>query len=224
MNTFNKHFNSSVEVIGITDETHSNISVIDITSDDEIIDLTDTICIDDNDNTYKKTQEPFKEKHHIIHNISDTSIIDWGEHENSKRTPINQIIPLYNNVQIINHSSCAQNNPIEIITILDDSDEENTLLQQSNKTKIDFNSIKNRFNNIVNPRKRTYSRFLRNCIKKSKIEYVHKPETSTNTTGEFVIDKQKMSYRSQKFLSKTTSKADKQLRPIIIDGLNIGHA
>lgn len=224
MNTFNKHFNSSNEVIDLTDEIHSNISVIEILSDDEIIDITNTICVDNNYKS-KNALGPLKKKSHsITHNTSDTIIIDWNEHENSKTIPKNQIISICNDVQILNHSACTQNNPNEIITISDDSDEENSLLQLYNKTKIDSNLIKERFNNIVNPLKRTYNSPLRNFKKKSKVEYAHNPETLTSTIGAFVIDKRKMFSYSQKFLSSRTSKTKRQLRPIIIDGLNIGHA
>lgn len=251
INKTNKHSNSSIEVMEISDnsltsnsleniEANSSIPVSNIKSDEnDIIDITGITFIgNESEKTVSSKVKTYNIEDDII-DITDTTIDD-SVYENSKTVSSNKKMPFCNDVQIHSHTTCAQNNSIVLITISDDSDEENTPHQQSNKKPIVYKSIKERLGAIVNTKKRTYNSPLRNRKKISKDESDNNQEILSLNLGAFVIDKQKISHHSQcskKFETKTAmfpqphkdssstkSLINRKLRPIIIDGLNIGHA
>lgn len=253
INLKNESINSSIEMIEINDnslasnsleiiETNSSVPVSNITSDDnDIIDITDITFIGnepEKSQTVSSKVKTYNIEDDII-DITDTTMEDTI-HENSNTVSANKKMSICNDVQIHTHTICAQNKPIEIVTLSDDSDEENTPHQQSYKKPIVSKSIKERLGVIVNTKKRTYNSPLRNCKKISKDESVLNEDIIPLNLGAFVIDKQRISHHSQysnkyetktamfpqphKASSSTNSLTNRKLRPIIIDGLNIGHA
>lgn len=264
INKPNTPLNSSIEVIEIEDNVlptekieriktnSSKIPISNMSCDPiDIIDITDITLID---NQPEKSQTAPSELKYL--NTEDDIIditeitLDGNEYKNSNTVTSNYKMPFCGDVQTLSKATaCTQNNPIELITISDDSDEENTLIpplrhhpyhQQSNEKLIGFKSIKERLGVLVNTKKRgAYKSPLRSHKKISKDEYRQQEILPTNL-GAFVIDKQRISHHSQnlnqiepktttsfqphKSSSSTISQANRQLRPIIIDGLNIGHA
>ncbi|KAE9544520.1 hypothetical protein AGLY_000061 [Aphis glycines] len=207
-----------------------------ITSD-EIIDITE----DSTNNTFEDIKlENFQTKDHkeTAIDINNDEIIDItdititnNKYENAPRQfPSENLLFNDDDVQIIDNS-------IELI-ILDDSEEENTSNQNSIEKPISFKSVHERLGNST---KSSYKSPLRHRKRKWNEENITGLD---NNLGAFVIDKQKMSNNkqnlSQNFImlkqkavkipkphvssTVTTSSATRKLRPIVIDGLNIGHA
>lgn len=204
-----------------------------------VIDITDTTVDDDDDDDDKKIKTlPSKT---TVSNIENNDIIDITDEKNSE--PIkHRPIPSNNDVQFIS-STNPKPEQIELITISDSSDEENIPLKKQIREPIEYKSIKvpSKVSNCsTDTRKRKYYSPLHNR-KRTKIdENEFKYVLPSNLVGSFIIDKNQMDLCSQNFQNgeyKTTeffdqhkpssniaSMANKKLRPIIIDGLNIGHA
>lgn len=225
--------NTSIEIIDISNTTiydnkyensqeiSSQINNLDY-ENDGIIDLTDTTIISNNVN------EPLRRRR--------------NEHLNSQESmcmlSINDDDD--NDVQIIEH------NPIEIIISDDsDNDDENVSHLKSIENPIGLKSIKKHFsihNHSKSIMKKKYNSPLRNHRKHLKGESSN--DHLPINLGAFIIDKQRISnytkhlnsykFKStvkvsslpqlQKPLPDTTSNVARKLRPIVIDGLNIGHA
>lgn len=140
-----------------------------------------------------------------------------------------------NNIQSISHcdddvhvlvssSSNNKQNKIETVVKIDTSNEEKKLYQQPIKQPIDSQSIELRralFDNF-NTKKRKYNSPLHNCksIKRNK---------STFDLREFLLEKQRLKEYEQRNNAITFQKHEPstelkpKLRPIFIDGLNIGY-
>jgi len=207
-----------------------------ITSD-EIIDITE----DSTNITFEDIKlENFQTKDHkeTAIDINNDDIIDItdititnNKYENAPRQfPGENLLFDDDDVQIIDNS-------IELI-ILDDSEEENTSNQNSIEKPISFKSVHERLGNST---KSSYKSPLRHRKRRWNEENITGLD---NNLGAFVIDKQKMSNNkqnsSQNFImlkqkavkipkpyvssTVTTSSTTRKLRPIVIDGLNIGHA
>jgi len=210
-----------------------------ITSD-EIIDITE----DSTNITFENIKlENVQTKDHkkTAININNDDIIDITDititndkYENTpRRFPDDNLLFDDDDVQIIE----TTNNSIELI-ILDDSEEENTSNQNSIEKPISFKSVHER---LGNSKKSSYNSPLRHRKRRWNEENITELD---NNLGAFVIDKQKISNNNQNpphnfimlkqkaaKISKphvsstvTTSSATRKLRPIVIDGLNIGHA
>lgn len=134
-------------------------------------------------------------------------------------------------------SNDVQNKPIVSIT-LDDSEEESTSCQNSTKKLFGFRSVKQIGISSKSKaiRRRSYNSSFHNK-KMFKGKDVPKQEFLPLNLGTFVIDNRRMYHHSKYFkkFNKTASvphqftpssdtTSNKHLRPIIIDGLNIGHA
>lgn len=147
----------------------------------------------------------------------------------------------YDDVQIISYTD--KNKPIEYITISDDSDEEIT--QQTIGNSIKSIPIKEPIGIPTQTLKRKYNSPLHKNKKMLGEKNISSNNILSCNFNAFVIDKQSipqhllqnnsqfkrtntMIYKQQQnksaSISNTAILAKKQLRPIIIDGLNIGHA
>lgn len=204
-----------------------------------VIDITDTTVDDDDDEDTKIKILPSKTTCSNIENNDIIDITDEEDHKTIKHRPISS----NNDVQFIGCSTNAQPNQIELITISDSSDEENMPLKKHIREPIEYKSIKKNLevsNHSTDTRKRKYNSPLNNR-KRTKIdENSFNCVLPNNVVGAFIIDKNKMDLCSQhlqndknkntafshqhKPSSNIASMANKKLRPIIIDGLNIGHA
>lgn len=204
-----------------------------------VIDITDTTVDDDDENDKKIKTLPSKT---TVSNIENNDIIDITDEKDSK-TIKHRPISSNNDVQFISCSTNAKQNQIELITISDSSDEENIPLEKHVNEPIEYKSMKKHSevsNHYTNTRKRKYNSPLYNR-KRTKIdENALKYVLPNNLVGSFIIDKNQMDLCSQNFQndeyettafshqhkpsSNIASIANKKLRPIIIDGLNIGHA
>uniref|UniRef100_A0A2S2N901 Putative ribonuclease ZC3H12D n=1 Tax=Schizaphis graminum TaxID=13262 RepID=A0A2S2N901_SCHGA len=218
----------SDEIIDITNITDENIAIQNFQTvdrkkttlnidNDGIIDITDITITSDK---YENVPKQFS---------SDTILSDDDDNDDSDD----------DDVQIIDVTNRGS---IELITISDDSDEEHTSNQNSIENPISIKPVDKCLNistkGIV---KSSYNSPLRNRKRRWDEENITRLD---NNLGAFVIDKQKISNNKQNLpqnfitleqkavkISKphvsstiTTSSANRKLRPIVIDGLNIGHA
>lgn len=218
----------------------SKVTVPNIISDD-IIDITDTI-IDDNPHkknqlTTSKVTTPNIESNDIVTIDITGTTMDSNKHKSCK--PSNETVSSMSDddVQIVSHTVDVGNKVIDFITISDNSDEENIPCQQSVERPVSFKPIKDRIGVSSNSKaiKKSYIKPLRNH--KKMLKGGNMPRQGFLSIGEFVINKQSISPHSR-HLSKFDHKAvifpeqhessssttSRKLRPIIIDGLNIGHA
>lgn len=230
---------SDTTIIDNKDENSHTVSSKETTTyleNDEIIDITDTTInskTDENSQTISFKETAFCSENDVIIDITDTTF-DSNVKSNSQSISLNSTISYYDDVQII--ESVSQNNPIECFTISDDSDEECT--QQCIEKEIKSKTIKEQLGIPTNTIKNKYNSPLH-----KKTKTLEENNTTSHILssdfGAFIIDKQRISHSLQnnnqfkhrnvqisqkkKALKKTVI-ANKQLRPIIIDGLNIGHA
>ncbi|CAI6352427.1 unnamed protein product [Macrosiphum euphorbiae] len=168
----------SMETVSSTVPNITNdeiIDIIDITADDDITlenfqDHEKTILNVDNDEINNITNISNTDEDFPRQFSCDTKLID-------------------NDLQINNFRTSVQNKYIELITISDNSDDENTSNQQSIKKPNSFKSVSKR--QVISTTGKTKAPYYR---------YLHN--------------------RNRKWEEKNNRK----LRPIIIDGLNIGHA
>ncbi|XP_060859088.1 probable ribonuclease ZC3H12C [Metopolophium dirhodum] len=222
----------------------SKVTVPNITND-EIIDITGGDSSFENSPTinHKKTALNINNDEIIdITNITITSNTQEDVHKQfSSDTILFDDDDDNDDVQIIDVPTCVQNKSIELVTILDDSDEENTSNQEPVKKPNSFKSVHKRLGiPTTGTVKSSYNSPLRNRKRKLEEEYITKPNSLGDNLGGFIIDTQKMSSNSQNFIAlskkpvkkfkpqvsstSTTSRTKRKLRPIIIDGLNIGFA
>lgn len=240
------------DIINITETTndslHENSHMLPSKAivskiENDVIDITN-ITISDNVQSSSRLVPPIIENEII--DITNTTVCEYNNIKNV--IPFKATFCEYDDVQIISCSSSVEQNKIEIVTLLDSSDEESTPHQHSTQKPIASKPIKEPLVipklmstpvNSTNTKKRKYSSPLIHNSKRTKLDEF-KLESSTGDLGGFVVDKQKMNHHSHNFkkiqhnatthlqehipLSTTTSMVDKRLRPIIIDGLNIGHA
>lgn len=239
---------SNNSIIDITDttingnenENYQKVSTSNI-KEDEIIDITDITLVDSIE--YKKVVISNTENCEVI-DITDTTLINTNNHQNF----LSELSD--DDIQFISHTS---NQPVEIVTISDDSDEEETPNVKSVLKPIDCVPIKELKKVPIHERlgiphstnllKRSYCSPLRHHKKMLKDDNASGENCLLDNLGPFVIDKQRISHNShrrfepnstasfsqqyipkQKPSSAPTVNADRKLRPIIIDGLNIGHA
>jgi len=118
-----------------SEETVTNIT------NDEVIDITDMSADDitlENSQTVDHKKTALNINNHEIIDITDTTITSNANEDVPKQFPV-----LFDDddVQIIDVPTCSQNNSIELITISDDSDEENTSKQQSIIKPSSFKSV-----------------------------------------------------------------------------------
>lgn len=230
--------NTSIEIIDITNTTiYDNKYVNSQTipsekkninyENDEIVDLTNITIINNNVNEHINSQASSSVSNHM-HGIDD----DESDDDESD-----------DDVQIID-----QPTPI-LITISDDSDndDENQSNLKSIVKPIGLKSIKERLgisNHSKSIIKKKYNSPLRNHKKQLEAKALSSDGHLPINLGAFIIDKQRMSnhtknFNSQSFKSSvkvssfpqlqkpssdTVSNVARRLRPIAIDGLNIGHA
>lgn len=221
----------------------SKVTVPYITND-EIIDITnitaESITLE-NSQTVDHKKTALNIGNDEVIDITDITIIN-NTHEDVPKQFSNDTILLEDDddddVQIIDIPTHNKNNSIELITISDDSDEESTLNQPSIEKPNSLNSVHERLGIATTGtiKSSSYNSPLRNRKRKWEEENI----TKFNNLGGFVIDKQKISSNSQNCITLetkpvkvfkphvsstvTTSKTNRKLRPIIIDGLNIGFA
>jgi len=221
------------------------ITVPNITND-EIIDITN---ITGDDSTFENYPTVSHKKTAL--NINNDEIIDITDititsntHEDIHKQFSSDKVLFDDNddddVQIIDVPTCVQNKSIELITISDDSDEENTSNQESVEKPNSFKSVHERLGiPTTGTVKSSYNSPLRNRKRKWEEENITKFNSLGNNLG-FIIDTQKISPNSQDFITlkkkpvkkfkppvssiSTTTRTNRKLRPIIIDGLNIGFA
>jgi len=164
-------------------------SIVPNITNDEIIDIIDITA--DDDITLENFQAIDHEKTTL--NIYNDEIINITNTRNTNEDVPKQFSCntklLDNDLQINNFRTSVQNKSIELITISDNSDDENTSNQQSITKPNSFKSVSKRQDISTICKSRVpYYRYLHN--------------------------------RNRKWEEKNNRK----LRPIIIDGLNIGHA
>lgn len=208
----------------------------------EIIDITNSSSIIDNTHKNSKTVFSKEANSEIENEIIDISETTYVNSENTSTAFFNET-DSFDDVQFISHTTNIQNKPmIEVVTISDDSDEENTPNKQLNEKPISFTSTKENLHisdHSKNKLKRSYNSPLRYRKKTLRDDMNNKPDFLPHNLGAFIIDKQKISYQPQnvnefknndtvpwqpKPSSSTIPRTNLKLRPIIIDGLNIGHA
>jgi len=220
----------------------SKVTVPNIIND-EIIDITnitaETITLE-NSQTEDRKKTALNICYDEIIDITDITITD-NKFEDVPKQFSNDTILFDDDdddVQIIDIPTHNKNKAIELITISDDSDEEKTLNQPSIEKPNSLKSVHERLGIATTGtiKSSSYNSPLRNRKRKWEEENI----TKFNNLGGFVIDKQKISSNSQNFITLetkpvkvfkphvsstvTSSKANRKLRPIIIDGLNIGFA
>ncbi|XP_025409998.1 NEDD4-binding protein 1-like isoform X2 [Sipha flava] len=143
------------------------------------------------------------------------------------------------NNTILSQTICGHKNPIELI-ILDSDDEENTQEKQSVKNSNNHNSIKESCGVSDYSKKAIQKHRNKNvCYHKQLLNVVNAPfnfnELSVNHQNNLQHSKNnehikimnvpsKPPQPSTNFPCTTLMKTTRQLRPIYIDGLNIGHA
>uniref|UniRef100_A0A2S2Q0B9 Putative ribonuclease ZC3H12D n=1 Tax=Sipha flava TaxID=143950 RepID=A0A2S2Q0B9_9HEMI len=250
-NELNENVNSSIEVIETEDNSFplndklKNMNTVDskakmaINTSIDVIDITNSTIYDSNYENSKKINLNL-ENDGII-DLTDTTIIsnNVNEHVNSLQSKcMLSINDDDDDIQIIEH------NPIEIIISDDSDDDENIIHLTSVKKPIGLKSIEKHLsipNSSKGIMKKKYNSPLRNRKHlKGKSSDNHLPIN----LGAFIIDKQRISNYSKKCDSyqfkstvnvpsmpqlqkpspDTTFTVARQLRPIVIDGLNIGHA
>ncbi|XP_060861544.1 uncharacterized protein LOC132938625 [Metopolophium dirhodum] len=220
------------------------VTVPNITND-EIIDITN---ITGGDSTFENSPTVSHKKTAL--NINNDEIIDITDititsntHEDVHKqfSSDTLLFDVDDDVQIIDVPTCVQNKSIELITISDDSDEENTSNQESVEKPNSFKSVHERLGiPTTSTVKSSYNSPLRNRKRKWEEENINKFISLGDNLGGFIIDTQKISPNSQNFITlkkkpvkkfkphvssiSTTSRTNRKLRPIIIDGLNIGFA
>lgn len=146
-----------------------------------------------------------------IINIIDITSED-SEHD-ALSMSTNEIIPFQKGVQFKCLYTLDQNKINEIITISDSSDDENTPYQQINEKSIDFIPKKKYVNTStrhIKTSKRPHKNPLNDCNKRFR----------GDSSSSFIVDKRRVIKQQYNF----TNGLKKKLRPIIIDGMNIGHA
>lgn len=223
------------DIIDITNDTiydeHENFTVsskvtLQNNENYDIIDITDTtVCNNEH-------ECPTVSSRVIVQNVKINEIIDITDITINE----NKAISCNDGIQFTSNVNRVQNQPIEIFTI-SDSEDENTPYQQFIEKSVGFKSRKNHLrispvstNKII----KSYISPLRNHRKLLKGVNVQQ-EVLSHNIGAFIIDKQKMSKNSYNHNAVTFSQeripttdatlySKRQLRPIIIDGLNIGHA
>lgn len=239
----------------------SKVTVPNITNH-EVIDIIDITNISAHDTPFENFQTVDHRKTALninnddIIDITDITITSNKYEDVPRQFSSDTILSDDDDVQIIDGSMHVQNKSIELITISDDSDEENTSNQQSIENPNSFKSVHERLG-ISKTGPSSYNSPLRNRKRKWEEENIIKLDCLGKNLGLFVIDKQKMSAHTknhkrfthtQNFqmleqkkstmleqravkISKplisstvTTSSTNRKLRPIIIDGLNIGFA
>lgn len=169
-------------------------------------------------------------------NIKDDYIIDITEEfEQNNTTILSSNKNMCDNVSILSQTYCDHKNPIELI-ILDSDDEENT---QDIKNSNDHNSIKES-HGVSNCSKKAIQKYRNKsvCYHKQLLNAVNSQfnfdEFGVNHQNNLQHLKNKEQIEFMNIPSKfpqpstslpcTTLKTSRQLRPIYIDGLNIGHA
>lgn len=230
-----------------------NDSIIDITdttdNDDENKDSQSTLCTDltcyiendritgitdisDDKNEFNKLQSVLSQvtiPKNTIDIIDTTNISTQKNVYNNLQTASSS----YDNVQFINLFSNKK--PIEVITLSDSSDEESTVNTPSLRKPDQFKSIKDRLGisaQSINIRKnKRYNSPLHHRKTAKMVENLSRQDLFQDRLGPFIIDKQRITDYHQhiknvesKAKPVQTSEARRRLRPIIIDGLNIGHA
>jgi len=228
------------DVINITDTSickdenknvpiSSTVTVKNIEYDD-IIDITDTtICKNENKNVPMSSSV-------TVTNIEFDDIIDITDEiikENKFRTS-NETVLYDNSSQFTSNVTHVQNQPIEVVTISDS--EEESSCQQSEKEPTHFKSIGECLkisDSATRTIKKSYNsplHYRKNMLKDKNVQF------SSFSSGAFIIDKQTISNsqnlkceaptfsQQHKATKNATSNSKGKLRPIIIDGLNIGHA
>lgn len=216
----------------------STVAASNLTSN-EIIDITNSSFVDNIHKNPKTicSKETNSDIENEIIDITETTYVNRED-----TTVFFNETNSYDDVQFISHITNVQNKSIEIVTISDDSDEENTPNQQLNEKPIGLISIKENLgisDHPVNTLKRKYNSPLRHRKKTLRDDVNNKPDFLLHNLGAFIIDKQRIPRQPQHVnelkindtvpwqhipSSSTTSVANLKLRPIIIDGLNIGHA
>ncbi|CAI6357367.1 unnamed protein product [Macrosiphum euphorbiae] len=222
-----KTVSSKVTVPNITN--HEIIDIIDIAGDDSTF---------ENPPTINKKKTALNINNHEIIDITDTttsSNTNEGAHKQFSSHTIS-----FNDddddIQIIYVRTCDQNKSIELITLSDQSDDENTSNQEFVEKPNSFKSMHKR---LGVPTKGTYKSSYNSplCNLKRKREEVNVTKLGDNLGG-FITDTQKNSSNSQNVITLeknpvkkfkpqvsstgTTFRTKRKLRPIIIDGLNIG--
>jgi len=215
----------------VTEPNITSDEIIDITEDSTNITFGDIKLENFQIKDHKKTAIDINNDDII--DITDITITNNKNENDPRQFPGDNLLLDDDDVQIID----TTNNSIELI-ILDDSEEENTSNQNSIEKPISFKSVHERLGNST---KSSYNSPLRHRKRRWNEENITGLD---NNLGAFVIDKQKMSNNKQNLpqnfitlkqkavkISKpripatvTTSSATRKLRPIVIDGLNIGHA
>uniref|UniRef100_A0A2H8U1Y0 Putative ribonuclease ZC3H12D n=1 Tax=Melanaphis sacchari TaxID=742174 RepID=A0A2H8U1Y0_9HEMI len=232
-----------IDVLKSMKTVSSKVTEPNITSD-EIIDITNITAEDiafENFETVNKKPVLNINNDEII-DITDITIISDKYEDPPGQFPSDKILHDDDDDDDVQIIDVPTRDSIELITILDDSDEENTLNQNSIRKPISFNSVHERLGNSTKGTiKSSYNSPLRNRKRRWDEENLARLD---NNLGAFVIDKQKISNDKQNLsqnfitlkpkavkISKphlastvTTPSANRKLRPIIIDGLNIGHA
>lgn len=221
--------NTSTEIIDITntsmyDNLYKNSQTTSSTAKNsnfenvEIVDLTDTTIISNNVNEHINSQASSNPYNIMCGNGDDDNDSD-------------------DDVQIVDYTT---NNPI-IEIIISDDDENIIDLKSTNKSIKERIGISNHSKSIM---KKKYNSPLRSFKKQLEGETKLSDNCLPISLGAFVIDKQKISNHTKNFNSDqfknfekvpslpklqipstdTTPNVVRQLRPIAIDGLNIGHA
>lgn len=152
--------------------------------------------------------------------MTESNVIDITDVtlENNVTSSIlmNKIVPFQNDVQFVCEYTLVQNEITETIIISDSSDDENTPNQQTNEKPIDtIKKYRNTSARPINTLKRQYKSCLNNCNKRFRGDNM-----PPYNFGPFILDRQRVVQQYK----HSTSRLKKKLRPIIIDGLNIGYA
>lgn len=229
-NTYNKSVQNSV--IEIKDDSFTNDSrkrfsksTMPSIEDDSIIDITDTTVIDNPKNSSTMNQND-----------------EIGSTINCKKPYNSELIETsYDDVQIIGHTLPINHKPIELIVISDSEDEKIPHKNYNKKPSDESKSIKNHLGNNINStstKKTSYNSPLRN--RKNMVVNKNSHLDIPLSFGCLALNDRQGIKHQQKFPSipnktkttfdsflstkSTTSTAGKKPRPIIIDGLNVGHA
>ncbi|VVC43700.1 Ribonuclease Zc3h12a-like, NYN domain [Cinara cedri] len=228
----NTNLNIDTEVIEIEDnsicvDTSSEISVIPNNNNTTIIDITDI-----SDEVYDCHRIPSKIKTQNIKCDDVIDITDTTINENSQSI-IECISSDDNDTETLEclKPTSVENKHIHLITISDDSDEEKIEQQPTIIKPTQFVSIKKSLESATDPINKLKKKYisplpLRNR-KKTKIN-----EDLNFNFGAFIIDKQRIPDQLQNYIQiekkrqpslKKINLANRKLRPIAIDGLNIGY-
>lgn len=207
MKNSNENVSSTTEIIEIEDSFTSSNIPLSTNNDFEVIDITDTTVIENNSKNYIRNNTHLKS---TVHSDND-------------------------DVQIISHTLFENHKPIQLIILSDSEDDEMQKIQKPTKP-----IISNEFNNSNKISKNKYISPLRHCNKivSNQQSYLGIPLSQDGFVA--LNDRKGHPFHSKnpmhnRFTStattltslptiSTTSIAKKKLRPIIIDGLNVGHA